>query len=285
MDQQGTQSTFGFKWENFPIDDETRTKHFRPEHRIERYGWEPSEFEDWIEGRTVLDAGCGMGWWTDHLTNYNETGAVYGLDIAVDAVRKGGQLGNDRLLIGDMGTLPFPEETFDYIACEEALHHTPDPPRFLQHLVDHLKPGGTYTMYVYKEKPFLRELADTNLREETTEMDIEACMKFSEQLTELGKELYEVNETISVPDIDLLDVEAGEYSVHEFVYRHLLKCYFDWDTEDRNASVAVNFDWYHPEHAFRYDEQEVREMVTDTGLRIEHFEKLMSGFCVRATKE
>jgi hypothetical protein len=127
-------------------------------------------------------------------------------------------------------------------------------------------------------------MADSTIREETTEMSIEECVEFSTQMSKLGRELHELDETIEVPDIPLLDIEAGTYDLHEFVYRHLLHCYFDWSTEDLDWSIANNFDWYHPEYAYRYTETEVREMITGAGLEIEHFDELMSGFSVRAKK-
>lgn len=284
MDQRDTASTFGYKWENFPVVGPERSKHFQPEHRIRRNGWTKEEFEDWIQGRTVLDAGCGMGWWTDYLSNLNPAGSVYGVDIAAAAVKKGRELGYEGLVIGDIGQLPFPDETFDYIACEEALHHTPDPPAYLEHLVSKLKSGGAYTMYIYKKKPLLRETADSVIRERTTKMDIESCVEFSEEMAELGRELHSIDDEITVPDVELLDIEEGSYSVHEFVYRYLLKCYFDWEIEDWDTSVAVNFDWYHPEFAYRYSENEVREMVANAGLEIDHFSEMMSGYSVRAVK-
>lgn len=278
------QSTFDYKWENFPIVGDKRPALADPEHRIKRNGWNVDEFTTWIDGKTVLDAGCGMGWWTAYLSTINPEGKTVGTDLAKDAVLKGHELGNEPLIVGDIGNLPFPDGTFDYITCEEVIHHTPKPQRYLQRLVDKLASGGTLTVYVYKEKPLLREHADIELRNTTTEMDIEDCMKFCEKITEIGKELNDIDETITVPEIPLLDIEEGTYSVHEFVYRYFLKCYFDWSTEDWATSVATNFDWYHPEHAFRYTESEAKELVTRTGLEISHITELMSGYSIRAEK-
>jgi len=282
--QEKTKDTFGFKWENFPIVGEDRPALAKGEDRIERNGWTIDEFEEWINGKRVLDAGCGMGWYTNFLSEYDPDGEVYGVDIARKAINKGVKLGNGHLLIGSITDLPFSDETFDYIACEEVIHHTPEPELTLKHLVTKLKPGGTYTMYIYKEKPLLREMADTTIRELTTEMSIQECMVFSRQMTELGKALYEVDETIEVPDIPTLDVEGGEYSIHEFVYRHFLKCYYDWETESEGVSTPTNFDWYHPEYAYRYSKEEDQNMALDVGLKIEHFNELMSGYSVRAKK-
>lgn len=238
-----TRSTFGFKWDQFPVEDGKRPALADPEHRIRRNGWTVDEFEEWIDGKTVLDADCGMGWWMKYLSTLNTTGTTVGVDIAKKAVSKGHEMGNTSLLVGDLGMLPFPDGTFDYISCEEVIHHTPDPQQYLSNLVQKLASGGTLTVYVYKEKPLLRETADTVIREQTTEMDIKECLQFSEKITEIGKELYDIDEKIEVPDIPLLGIEEGTYSVQEFVYRHLIKCYFDWENEDWDTSVATNFDW------------------------------------------
>jgi SAM-dependent methyltransferase len=282
--QEQTQDTFGFKWENFPIVGDERPGLAHGEKRIERNGWTVSEFEEWVDGKRVLDAGCGMGWYTDFLSKRNPSGEVYGVDIAERAVRKGHELDNETLLVGDISRLPFADETFDYVACEEVIHHTPDPEGTLEHLVEKLKPGGTLTMYIYKVKPLLREMADTTIRERTTEMDLEECLEFSRQMTDLGEALHDVDDTIVVPDIPTLDIEGGEYSIHEFVYRYFLKCYFDWETENRDVSTATNFDWYRPEYAYRYTESEVREMVEGAGLDLEWLNEQMSGYSVRGTK-
>lgn len=281
--QEQTQDTFGFKWENFPIDDNRNTV-AKGEDRIRRNGWKVEEFGDWLNGKRVLDAGCGMGWYTNFLSERNPEGEVFGVDIAEKAVRKGHELGNGQLLVGDITKLPFPENAFDYIACEEVIHHSPEPSQTLNHLVSKLKPGGTYTMYIYKKKPLLREMADSTIREQTTEMNIDDCMEFSRKMTKLGKELHRADHSIEVPDIPTLDIEGGEYSIHEFVYRYFIKCYFDWESEDEEVSTATNFDWYHPEYAYRYSEDEVRMMVTNAGLEIEDFNELMSGYSVRAAK-
>jgi 2-polyprenyl-3-methyl-5-hydroxy-6-metoxy-1,4-benzoquinol methylase len=183
--QEQTQNSFGFKWENFPITGEDRPALAKGEDRIERNGWKMDEFKNWVSGKRVLDAGCGMGWYTDFLSDDNPEGVVYGVDISEKAIKKRLQLDNGHLLVGDIADLPFRDETFDYIACEEVIHHTPDPEKTLNHLATKIKKGGVYTMYIYKEKPLIREMSDTIIRERTTEMSIEECMDFSQKMTEL----------------------------------------------------------------------------------------------------
>lgn len=294
MSQSRTRDTFGYKWGRHPVappdyngSEEVRPtmKHSHPTNRVKRNGWEVADFEDWIDGKQVLDAGCGVGWWLNYLDDVNPSGFVCGVDIAREAIQKAHEFENGCSLVGDIGSLPFRSETFDYISCEEVIHHTPDPPAYLKALTEVLSPGGTITLYIYKTKPLLREMADTVLREVTTEMDVEECLDFCEDVTRLGEALYDIEETIQVPDVPLLDIEGGEYTVHEFVYRYFVKCFFDWDHESYENSLVTNFDWYHPEYAFRYSPSEICDIVEGANLTIEYLNEQMSGVSVRASKQ
>ena len=67
----------------------------------------------------------------------------------------------------------------------------------------------------------------------------------SEQLSELGKRLQDLNIKFEAPDIPLLGIKGGEYDIQRFIYWNFLKCFYNqelgWDT-----SVVTNFDWYRP---------------------------------------
>jgi ubiquinone/menaquinone biosynthesis C-methylase UbiE len=226
-----------------PVTAEERRNRSWGVDRIRRNGWTEEAFEEWIDGKRVLDAGCGMGWFVEYLSERNPNGDVYGIDIAEPAIATGRRHGATGLIVGSIDRPPFPDESFDYVACEEVIHHTPDPAASLRELVEILKPGGTFTMYLYKQKPLVRETADKIIREKTTEMTVEECLEFSEKMAKMGQAFYELDETIEVPEVPTLGIEGGTYDLHEFVYRHLLHCYFDWTMEDLDWSIANTFDW------------------------------------------
>ena len=106
---------------------------------------------DWLGGverPLILDAGAGTGRFSKALLdNERFDGRVWGLDISVGMLRRaqsrlaecGGQAG---FLRGDAGRLPFPDETFDAVACLETLEFTPRPAWTLGELVRVLRPGG-----------------------------------------------------------------------------------------------------------------------------------------------
>lgn len=281
--QAQTAESFGFKWKKFPVVDE-KWKEQAKKCFLDMYDYTLEEFKEFIDGKRVLDAGCGMAWRTDWFRELNQTGMIVGIDIARDAVETGKRLLDADVILGDIGKLPFRHEFFDYIACEGVIHHTPDPQRYLARLVEVLKPDGLITLYIYKKKPLLRELADSAIREKTSKMSIEECLEFCKKITELGRELYKVDKMIEVQDIPLLGVKGGRYTVHSFIYQHFLKCFWDWNDQNYRKSLAVNFDWYHPEYAYTFSRNEVEHLLTNSGLEIENINELMSAFAVRAKK-
>jgi len=52
---------------------------------------------------------------------------------------------------GDMESLPFQKETFDFVYSYGVLHHLPDPRAGLGELVRVMKPGGLLALYVYED--------------------------------------------------------------------------------------------------------------------------------------
>jgi len=281
--QAQTAESFGFKWKKFPVID----KKWREQAKkwfLDMYNFTLEGFKEFIDGKKVLDAGCGMAWRTDWFKELNQSGIVVGIDIAREAVKTGKRYVDADIILGDLGGPPFPSNFFDYIACEGVIHHTPDPQRYLACLVKVLKPNGLMSLYIYKKKPLLRELADSAIREKTTIMSVEECLEFCKKITELGRELYKVNKTIEVPDIPLLGVKGGRYTVQSFIYQYFLKCFWDWDDQDYEESLAVNFDWYHPGYAYSFSKKEVKDLLTNSGLEIENINELMSAFAVKAKK-
>ena len=281
--QAQTAESFGFKWKKFPVVDE-KWKAQNKKKFLDMYDYTLEGFRGFIDGKIVLDAGCGMAWRTDWFRELDQSGIVVGIDIAREALKTGKRFLDADVILGDLGKPPFQHDFFDYIACEGVIHHTPDPQNYLTRLVEVLKPDGLITLYIYKKKPLVRELADLAIREKTTKMSVEECLEFCRKITELGRELYKVNETIEVPDIPLLGVKRGRYTVQSFIYQHFLKCFWDWDDQNYEKSLAVNFDWYHPEYAHRFSRNEVEHLLTNSGLEIENINELMSAFAIRAKK-
>src|SRR5688572_29748704 len=102
-----------------------------------------------LEGKTVLDYGCGSGRFSEVATRLGAR--VVGLDLssAVDVAAE--NLG-DRLFAGVQGDAlepPFKPGAFDAVFSIGVLHHTPDCRRGVQRAARLVKPGGIVAIWLY----------------------------------------------------------------------------------------------------------------------------------------
>lgn len=222
--------------------------------------------------RRLLDAGCGNGRVTALLHRCVDSDAeVVGIDYASAAVATdnlkdlNGVTIREADLRGDLSSLG----RFDYIYCQEVLHHTGDARGAFENLCRLLDEGGEIAIYVYKRKGLLRELADEALRESISSLDYEEAMVHCRQLTAFGKALAEMECRVQVPEVKLLGIEAGEYDVQRLIYHFFLKCYWN-DSLGEEGSAVVNYDWYHPIDATKHSEQEVVGWFEENGLTVIH---------------
>lgn len=92
-----------------------------------------------IAGTTILDAGCGPGWYTEGL---RRAGAhVIGLDGDVETITDRAEP-LSAMVTADAARLPFPDATFDGVFCSNLLEHAADTEGVITELIRVLKPGG-----------------------------------------------------------------------------------------------------------------------------------------------
>jgi SAM-dependent methyltransferase len=285
--QAETRESFSAKWQRAPGYREA-SKGFYVQWYLDRYGFRTLErLRAFLEPkRHVLDAGTGHGRDAE-LYATNSTATVFGIDISDGielAYRDLADLPNLHLVKADLTRLPFPEAFFDFIACDQVIHHTPDTHRSLVALLRHLVPGGHIAFYVYKRKGPIREFCDDYIRRFTVAMSPDECLRFSEAVTRFGQALSRLKIQVEVPeDLPILDIKAGKHDLQRFIYWNVFKCFwndaFDWET-----NVIVNFDWYNPLHAHRHTPEEVRAWCAEAALEILHFDVIESGISVLARK-
>jgi SAM-dependent methyltransferase/uncharacterized protein YbaR (Trm112 family) len=287
--QTATQQAFSAKWaraKSFGFEQKSRS--FYVNWYLQRYKFQSIEgLRDFLstKGR-ILDAGTGVGRDTG-LYAENSEATVIGVDIstAIDSAYEHlKHYPNVHLIQADLTRLPFPPEFFDFIACDQVLHHTRNTEQSFHILVNHLATGGDLSVYVYRRKAPIREFADDYLRRIAAEMDEEEVWKLSEQLTELGRILSEVSASITVPEIPALGLKAGTYDVQRFVYWNMLKCYWN-PSLDYQDNVLTNFDWYRPHYAHRHTAGEVCRWFAEAGLEIITLDECDAGISVRGRKK
>jgi 2-polyprenyl-6-hydroxyphenyl methylase/3-demethylubiquinone-9 3-methyltransferase len=98
-------------------------------------------------GRTMLDVGCGGGFLTEEFakTGYQVTGldpSPHLVEVATSHAKLGGL--SIRYLTGYGEKLPFPEASFDYVACCDVLEHVDAVAPVVAEIARVLKPGGVF---------------------------------------------------------------------------------------------------------------------------------------------
>lgn len=93
-----------------------------------------------LRGRTLLDAGCGTGWFSQRAW---ERGAqVTALDIGPRLLREVRAKCPARTVCGDVLNMQFDDGAFDVVVSSECIEHTRNPARAVRELVRVCRPGG-----------------------------------------------------------------------------------------------------------------------------------------------
>jgi ubiquinone/menaquinone biosynthesis C-methylase UbiE len=210
-----------------------------------------------------------------------------GADIstAVDvALQRLGHLPNVQFIQGDALQLPFGDGAFDTVFSEGVLHHTPSTRAAIASGARVLAPGGEFHFYVYKKKAPLREFADDHVRKELAALSNDEAWDAMRALTELGKALAEMNQTLELPhDIGVLGLRKGTFNLQRFFYNNVAKVFWN-ESMSFEENVHVNFDWYRPAYAHRQTPEEVSAWCGEAGLDIRRMEVDDSGITVIAVK-
>ncbi len=105
-----------------------------------------------MEGQMILEAGCGMGRFTEVAL---ETGAeIFSFDLsnAVEAnFRNNGESDRVHIFQASIYEIPLKKESFDKIFCMGVLQYCPDVHRAFMSLVPFLRPGGEIVVDCYEK--------------------------------------------------------------------------------------------------------------------------------------
>lgn len=94
---------------------------------------------------TILDLGCGTGAVLQAILNEDCRKKAYGIDISENMldIARNKLKENATLVLGDSEYLPFENEFFDVVYCNDSFHHYPKPDKVLSEVYRVLKPKGT----------------------------------------------------------------------------------------------------------------------------------------------
>jgi SAM-dependent methyltransferase/uncharacterized protein YbaR (Trm112 family) len=237
-EKKKTQESFGFEWTLYSAVHEERDR---------GYALEGGLSPDFFRGKLVLDAGCGYG---RHARVVQGFGAeVVGLDLSV-AVRNARRLTRDNprvhIVQGDLFSPPFPRASFDLVYSWGVLHHTPDPRRAFEGLVDFVKEGGDISVKIYRKRPAPAALVEGLIRKLTLRLPLRTLYRLA---------------YLAVP-VNWFYWKLGR---HIPGVRQAILSVVKVDPNWRIAHIDT-FDWYHPQYQFHFPMEEVVSWFEAQGL-------------------
>ena len=191
-------SSFGFQWSRFrrtQLDSFTGTPISRDRFFLQS-GWNSAD----LDGRRVLDAGCGAGRFAEVALDCGATVVAVDYSTAVDACQDNlGHYPGFDAVQADIMALPLRAGSFDFVYCFGVLQHTPDAGAALSALPVTLRPGGRLAVDVYMKTGLELLWPKYWLRPLTKRMDRERLFRLVKRL---GPPLLPVSSMIGrVPKI------------------------------------------------------------------------------------
>lgn len=269
--QQHTNNAFSDKWQKYEKSDEKeRLYQFQRSWYLSLYGFESeTALATFLQSKDVIfDAGCGLGYKAAWFAELAPESLVIGMDFsdaALQASETYRSVDNLFFIRGDIADTGFHDGSIAYSSCDQVIMHTEDPGATFAELARITCKTGQVACYFYAKKALPRELLDDYFRTHCLTMSSDDLWKMSEQLTELGKRLSELDVSFECPNIPALGIKGGHVDIQRFIYWNFMKCFWN-DELGADTSVVTNYDWYSPSNARRFSEQEVRDLVAENDM-------------------
>jgi SAM-dependent methyltransferase len=145
--------SFSHEWAQYDYD-EDRTWGTTVEQRLDEFLEHVQLTAGELEGKRVLDAGCGNGALSNAITTLGCDVVATDISESVFAAARRFQ-DNPRLMFvqSDLSRSAFAPGSFDVIYCAGVLHHTPSTHGSLLEVVKALRSGGTIFVWLYQHVP------------------------------------------------------------------------------------------------------------------------------------
>ncbi len=139
----------------------------------------------------------------------------------------------------DLKQLPLEPETFDFVFSIGVMHHDSDTRKVFDAVAKFVKPGGRYSVWLYRRNQWWQEITNSGLRSITTRLPAAALKPFCHVGAILG----------GIPIVNRTLNKVVNFSAHP-------------DYENR---VCDTFDWWAPEFQHHHTADELSTWFRDAG--------------------
>ncbi|MBP6334790.1 MAG: class I SAM-dependent methyltransferase [Bacteroidia bacterium] len=149
VEQENYASAFGLQWKAFRLTQlDSNNQMNLSQERLERCLGYPISG---LNGKNLLEVGCGAGRFTELLVKSGASVHSVDLSVAVEANKENiGDVPNFQIAQASVYELPFPENSFDVVVCLGVIQHTPSSEKTIEELWRMTKPGGLLVIDHYR---------------------------------------------------------------------------------------------------------------------------------------
>jgi SAM-dependent methyltransferase len=222
--------SFGRQWNRYDV--------ARPEEDEATFEVKTGDRPADLEGRLVLDAGCGGGRYASMAGLHGAR--LIGVDLSAAVEKAASACANyPNILIvqADLLDLPLAEQAFDLVYSIGVLHHTPDPRRAFHQIARCVRPGGRLAVWLYRRNTAPQEWLNSALRALTTRLPARVLEPLCAGLGLLG----------GIPVLNRSLNKIANFSNHT-----------DW-----TLRVCDNFDWYAPRYQSHHTIDELKRWFVE----------------------
>jgi SAM-dependent methyltransferase len=234
---------FNYKWERVPTWGESTEDIYRKWY-LKKYNFvNEKAFSKFLCKKTkCVDIGAGLGRdvkFFRELAPELDITAVDQSATALNVLKKNNptikiaelDITDSEMLINTL------ETNFDFISCDQVLHHMPNPEEVLNSFAKLLKPSGILHFFVCRKKNEFRDIVDDTLMHHSRNLTPERLWQFAETVTMLGKELHEIHK-------GEIHFKKRKYpSLQNYVHNQVFRCWYNPDVPFE-LCVSSNYDWF-----------------------------------------
>ena len=216
---------------------------------------QPTPIEQWVAktglpltrivGKTVFDAGCGIGRYCRFLTEHGAH--AVGVDISLSGLAAAqANAPSAELYQADLTKLPFADEVFDYAVSIGVLHHLPSTEAGFREVARTVRRGGELAVWVYTN-PVLEE-------------KWRLCVDFLHEVTRAcpPEALYSIISRYAVPIRDAYHPEWGPV-------QQILRPAYNPSNEQ---CISDMFDWHTPQYRWYHTAEELKGWFEAAGFDV-----------------
>tara|TARA_X000001036_G_scaffold356774_1_gene338886 strand:- start:129 stop:1130 length:1002 start_codon:yes stop_codon:yes gene_type:complete len=253
---------FGHQWNKFRLTqiDRLNSHNISSSRLLNDTKWSKES----IQGKLVLDAGCGAGRFADELAQFGARVVACDLSSAVDACKqtvndchgKTINRGEVAIVQANLLSMPFKRGIFDYIHCAGTIQHTPKPEKIIKTLPSYLVSNGLLFYNFYEIDPFTKfQIIKYFLRRWTPNWRVKTLVRFSRWMCYIFFMLSFIMSRI--PIVRFFNRFLPICSVHPIGLS--LGQQFD-------LTLLDTVDWYGPRYEIRQNHKEVAALLIKEGL-------------------